>query len=68
LFHHLISFFLPQNIVLSLEDRDAEELVIVLCGYHRLLSAATASDADSADAEELNVVRQKTEFTQELGE
>ena len=27
-----------QNIVLSLEDRDAEELILVLCGYHKLLT------------------------------
>ena len=29
---------LLQNISLSLEDRDAEELILVLCGYHRLLT------------------------------
>ena len=47
--------FDPQNIVLSLEDRDAEELVLVLTGYHRLLAGARGQ-------EELNVVRQKSEF------
>ena len=30
--------FFFQNIVLSLEDRDAEELILVLCGYHKLLT------------------------------
>jgi len=44
-----------ENIVLSLEDRDAEELVLVLSGYHRLLAGARGQ-------EELNVVRQKSEF------
>ena len=41
--------------MLSLEDRDADELVLVLTGYHRLLA--------SAGQEELNVVRQKSEFS-----
>ena len=27
-----------QNILLTLEDRDAEELILVLCGYHKLLT------------------------------
>ena len=26
---------------LTLEDRDAEELILVLCGYHKLLSQRT---------------------------
>ena len=43
-----------QCITLSLEDRDAEELLLVLCGYHNLL----------ADRE-LEVVRQKGEFAED---
>ena len=31
--HHFL-----QNILLTLEDRDAEELILVLCGYHKLLT------------------------------
>jgi hypothetical protein len=27
-----------QNIILSLEVRDSEELILVLCGYHKLLT------------------------------
>ena len=50
--------FSPQNIVLSLEDRDADELVLVLTGYHRLLTAG-----GGGSQEELNVVRQKSEFS-----
>ena len=42
--------------MLSLEDRDADELVLVLTGYHRLL-------AGGGGQEELNVVRQKSEFS-----
>ena len=30
--------YLLQNILLTLEDRDAEELILVLCGYHKLLT------------------------------
>ena len=41
--------------MLSLEDRDADELVLVLTGYHRLLT--------SGQQEELTVIRQKSEFT-----
>ena len=48
---------LSQNIVLSLEDRDADELVLVLTGYHRLLTSG-----GGGSQEELNVVRQKSEF------
>ena len=33
-----ISFLCPQNIQLTLEDRDAEELILVLCGYHKLIT------------------------------
>ena len=44
--------------MLSLEDRDADELVLVLTGYHRLLTAAAAGGP-----EELNVIRQKSEFS-----
>ncbi len=53
-----------QNIALSLEDRDAEELVLVLAGYHRLLSAVGGR---AAPQQELEVVRHRSEFTEELG-
>ena len=51
-------YSIPQNIVLSLEDRDADELVLVLTGYHRLLTR----NAGLQQEELLNVVRQKSEF------
>lgn len=49
-------FHFPQNIVLSLEDRDAEELILVLRGYYQLLANR-----------ELEIVRQKTPFSQQIG-
>ena len=50
------SFFLLQTISLSLEDRDAEELVLVLRGYFRLLTGrelevARAAAVSSEEAE-----------------
>lgn len=32
------SFLVFQKLALTLEDRDAEELILVLCGYYKLLS------------------------------
>ena len=54
--------FSPQNIVLSLEDRDAEELVLVLCGYHRLLAPGASAGEEET---ELEVIRQKSELEED---
>ena len=45
-----------QNIILSLEDRDAEELILVLCGYYRLLTDR-----------ELEVIQEKSRWSEEQG-
>jgi hypothetical protein len=45
-----------QNIVLSLEDRDADELILVLAGYYKLLTDT-----------EIEVVHEQTEFSQTQG-
>jgi len=47
-----------QTISLSLEERDAEELILVLGGYYRLLT----------EGRELEVTRQQDSRTQEIGE
>ena len=52
-------YSIPQNIALSLEDRDADELVLVLTGYHRLL---TRNAGQQEEELLLNVVRQKSKF------
>ena len=51
----MISVF--QRIVLTLEDRDCEELVLVLCGYYRLLTES-----------HLEVTQEKSRWTEEQGE
>ena len=45
-----------QNIILSLEDRDAEELILVLCGYYRLLTDR-----------ELEIIQEKSRWSEEQG-
>ena len=53
----LFTFFVFQNIVLCLEDRDGDELILVLSGYYKLLT-----DRD------LEVIREKNQFSQQNGE
>ena len=56
LFLILITNIFLQNIILSLEDRDAEELILVLCGYYRLLTDR-----------ELEVIQEKSRWSEEQG-
>lgn len=50
------SIFEMQTLVLSLEERDAEELVLVLRGYHKLFT-----DRD------MSVHRERSRWTQDSG-
>ena len=46
---YFFCLFVVQEMVLSMEDRDAEELVLVLQGYYRLLTGRILSVEQDRD-------------------
>lgn len=58
-----VELFFFQKLALTLEDRDGEELILVLCGYYKLLT-----ERDLEVIQDHSILQQQQQHQQQLEE